>query len=61
LEEHLVLEFLKTNPKATQKEIAAQINKSERTVKTITSHLQQKNLLARQNGKRNGFWIVKTE
>ena len=37
LEEHFVLEFLKTNPQATQK----------------------KNLLERQSGKRNGFWVVK--
>lgn len=59
LEEHFVLEFLKTNPKATQKEIAINIKKSERTVKTITSNLQQKNLLERRNGKRNGFWVVK--
>jgi fido (protein-threonine AMPylation protein) len=59
LEEHFVLEFLKTNPQATQKEIASHIQKSERTVKTITSNLQQKNLLERQNGKRNGFWVVK--
>jgi fido (protein-threonine AMPylation protein) len=58
LEEHFVLEFLKTNPKATQKEIAQNIKKSERTVKTITSNLQQKNLLERKNGKRNGFWVV---
>ena len=59
LEEHFVLEFLKTNPKATQKEIAAHIKKSERTVKTITSNLQQKNMLERHNGKRNGHWVVK--
>jgi fido (protein-threonine AMPylation protein) len=61
LEEHFVLEFLKTNPQATQKEIATHIQKSERTVKTITSNLQQRNLLERQNGKRNGFWVVKEE
>jgi len=60
LEEHFVLEFLKNNPKATQKEIAVHIKKSERTVKTITSNLQQKNLLERQNGKRNGYWVVKS-
>jgi len=59
LEEHFVLEFLKTNPQATQKEIAVHIQKSERTVKTITSNLQQKNLLERHNGKRNGYWVVK--
>ncbi|MDR1758550.1 MAG: cell filamentation protein Fic, partial [Bacteroidales bacterium] len=46
------------NPKATQKEIAAHIRKSERTVKTITANLQQKKLLERKNGKRNGYWEV---
>ncbi len=59
LEEHFVLEFLKDNPKATQKEIAAHIHKSERTIKTITTNLQTKCLLERKNGKRDGFWEVK--
>jgi len=59
LEEHFVLEFLKITPQATQKEIAVHIQKSERTVKTITSNLQQKKLLERHNGKRNGYWVVK--
>ncbi|MDR1937291.1 MAG: Fic family protein [Tannerellaceae bacterium] len=58
LEEHFVLEFLKNNPNATQKDIATHIRKSERTVKTITANLQQKNLLERRNGKRNGYWAV---
>jgi predicted HTH transcriptional regulator len=58
LEEHFVLEFLKNNPKSTQKAIAYHINKSERTVKTITLNLQNKGLLERRNGKRNGYWEV---
>ncbi len=61
LEERSVLEFLKTNPKATQKEIALHIQKSERTVKSLTSRLQQKNLLQRHKGRRNGLWIVKNK
>jgi fido (protein-threonine AMPylation protein) len=62
LEERFVLEFLIDNPKATQKEIALYIKKSERTVKTMTANLQHKNLLQRVNGKRDGFWkILKTE
>ena len=60
LEEHFVLKFIKNNPKATQKEIAAHIRKSERTVKTITTNLQQKGLLQRKNGKRDGFWDITT-
>ncbi len=44
------------NPSATQKEIAAAIGKSERTVKTITVALQEKQIVKRVNGKRNGYW-----
>jgi len=58
LEEHFVLEFLKNNTRATQKEIAAHIQKSERTVKTMTSNLQNKKLLERVNGKRDGYWKI---
>ncbi|MDR2467267.1 MAG: Fic family protein [Prevotellaceae bacterium] len=60
LEEHFVLEFLKHNPKATQKEIAIHVHKSERTIKTITIALQQKGLIERKNGKRDGFWHITT-
>ena len=58
LEESAVLDFLKENPHATQKMIAKKIGKSERTVKTLTKTLQEKKLLARKNGKRNGVWEV---
>ena len=44
------------NPSATQKEIAPAIGKSERTVKTITVTLQEKLIVKRVNGKRNGYW-----
>ena len=46
---------------ATQKEIAAEIGKSERTVKPITIVLQGKNILQRVNGKRNGHWVIVEE
>lgn len=58
LEEVAVLEFLSQNPHATQKMIAEKIGKSERTVKSLTKALQEKNLLTRRNGKRNGVWEV---
>jgi fido (protein-threonine AMPylation protein) len=58
LEEAAVLEFLKGHPTATQKEVAMQIKKSERTVKTITVNLQDKGLLKRTGGRRNGAWEV---
>lgn len=59
LEEFAVLNFLREQPKATQKEIAAHIGKSERTVKTITVNLAEKGFIERKNGKRNGFWEIK--
>ena len=58
LEEVAVLEFLAQNPHATQKMIAEKINESERTVKALTKALQEKGLLFRKNGKRNGLWEV---
>lgn len=60
LEEMAVLNFLREQPKATQKEIAVHIGKSERTVKTITVKLTEKGIIERKNGKRNGFWEVKS-
>ena len=60
LEEIAVLNFLREQPKATQKEIAAHIGKSERTVKTITVNLTEKGIIERKNGKRNGFWEIIT-
>lgn len=59
LEETAVLKYLQEKPKATQKEIAAHIKKSERTVKTITVNLVAKGIIERKNGKRNGFWEIK--
>ena len=56
LEEVAVLRIMHENPSATQKEIATAIGKSERTVKTITVALQEKLIVKRVNGKRNGYW-----
>ena len=58
LEEVAVLRIVQQNPAATQKQIATQISKSERTVKTITVNLTQKGILLRRNGKRNGYWEI---
>ena len=58
LEEVALLRIVQKNPSATQKEIAAEIGKSERTVKSITIALQEKNILRRVNGKRNGYWEI---
>ncbi len=56
--EKAALVFLRNNPKATQKMLAEQIGKSERTAKRLTKTLQEKGLLVRKNGRRNGVWEV---
>lgn len=61
LEEIAVLNVIKSNPKTTQKSIAATIGKSERTVKTLTSSLVERGILVRRNGKRNGWWEILTQ
>lgn len=58
LDENAVLCLLKENPKITQKQLAEKINKSERTIKTITVSLEQKGFIAREGGKRFGYWKI---
>lgn len=43
-------------PTATQKVIAGEIGKSERTVKSMTKSLQDRGLLARRHGRKVGTW-----
>ncbi len=58
LEEIAVLRVIQQNPSATQKFIAIEIGKSERTVKSITIRLSEQGILVRKNGKRNGYWEI---
>ena len=58
LEEIAVLRVVQTNPTATQNQMAATIGKSERTVKSITVSLQEKGILRRVGGKRDGRWEI---
>lgn len=53
------LNFIIANAKATQKDIANGIGKSEATVKRATVELQRRGRLERMNGKRDGHWVVK--
>ena len=61
LEELAIINELIKNPNITQKELASVIGKSERTVKTRTVEMQEKGLICRENGKRNGKWKVLVE
>lgn len=58
LEELAILKILKNEPTATQKRIAELSGKSERTIKRRTIDMQEKGLICRENGKRNGKWKV---
>ena len=52
------INILKENPKVKQEEIAQQIGKSLRTVKSRMIEMQEKGLIERKNGKRDGEWII---
>ena len=53
-----ILTYIKNNPAATQKEIAAAVSKSVNTVKNATVHMQELGLIKREGSKKNGRWIV---
>jgi DNA-binding IclR family transcriptional regulator len=61
LEGLAVLRFLKRNPKAAQEQIAKHFGRSERTIKSMTVRLTEKEYLIRKNGKRDGWWKVLVE
>jgi len=52
LEEQAIINIIKDNPTIKQAEIAKQINKSLRTVKTRMLEMQEKGIIARENGKK---------
>ena len=58
LDDTLVLNLLKKDLKMTQKRIAEEIGKSDRTVKRIIASLEKKGYIERVNGKRFGYWKV---
>jgi len=59
LKEQAIINILKQNPSVTQEDIAKEINKSIRTVKTYMMEMKEKGLIERKNGKKNGEWVVK--
>ncbi len=58
LEELAILQALAADPGITQKALAEKIGKSERTVKTRISELQEKGCIRRTGGKRFGKWEI---
>ena len=58
LEEQAILNIVKNNSSIKQEEIATLINKSLRTVKNYMAEMQEKGLIERKNGKRDGEWFI---
>ena len=58
LEEQAILNVIRENSTIKQEKIAQIIGKSLRTVKTRMIEMQEKGLIARKNGKRNGKWEI---
>ena len=59
LEEQAILNIIRNNPTIRQDEIAIKVNKSVRTIKSYMIEMQEKGLIERKNGKRDGEWIIK--
>ena len=58
LTEKAILDYIKLNPTASQKDTAYAIEKSLRTVETAFASLKEKGLLKREGARKNGKWIV---
>ncbi len=59
--ELLIIQILKETPTITLQEVADKIGKSIRTVKTAVKSLQEREIIERVGGKKNGSWIVKNQ
>lgn len=59
LEEIAVLKAIQNNGKITQEQLKDTIHRSLATVKRLTVGLQEKGILVRKGGKRDGWWEVK--
>ena len=56
--ENAVLDYFRDNPRATQLEVAAAINKSRRSVQDTIALLKNKVRLRREGARSNGKWVV---
>lgn len=58
LNEQEIIDLIVDNPNITQIELAKALNVTDRTIKRRMKVMREKNLIKRENGKRNGRWIV---
>ncbi len=58
LEEQKIIDLIIDNPNITQNELAKALNVTDRTIKRRMKTMQEKDLIKRENGKRNGQWVI---
>lgn len=58
LDEQKIIDLIVMNPNISQIELAKALNVTDRTIKRRMKTMQEKNLIKRENGKRNGKWVV---
>lgn len=58
LEEQAIINIIKDNETVKQEEIAKLTGKSLRTIKSIMSEMQDKGIIGRVGGKKNGKWVI---
>ena len=56
--EEAILEIILRDPKSSQKSIATEINKTQKTVERNLSKLIEKGYIVRQGSKKSGQWKV---
>lgn len=53
-----IIKLLKLNPRATRKQLAADLGVSEQTIRYCLEKLQKEGVLTRKGATKNGEWIV---
>ncbi len=61
IEKLAIMNAIAENPSIAQKALAEKISSTERTIKRRTVEMQEKGLIQRVGGKRNGYWKIKKE
>ena len=55
------LEYIKQNPKITQKELAGILGISDRQIRKDILLMKEKNILTREGSSRKGYWRIENK
>lgn len=58
LNEREIIKLINSNPTITQTQIADELGVNVRTIIRRMKLMQEKGIIKRENGKRNGTWII---